>query len=366
MNDIYFYDFNFKLLHILPRTESINYSIYYNKIGNCEIHTPTSAKLLKLITENNVIICQMIETVNVQCMATGFKVSGYELIIFGRTLNHLLKKRVVIPFATVTTDAQTLVRSLITDAYMTDRTVMNLSDGRATDITDSDGVTYVLKKQDNFCLADPVDGDFDVSDYRRDVAHELSECVIEYLDYIDCGHRITADITGGKWIFEIYRGREQSLILSEQNRNCASTEKTVEAQDYISCGFYELTDTDENEQTDTSETKQRASDWIYVPGPEVQMPLLRFEGVLSGSCKSEAEASLKSKRIKRTLTSEIQRLKFGSDYGIGDVFTAAYNFGGVTERARVRVTGVNISIEKSATSVVPELTEIDKEADLVD
>lgn len=354
MEDLYFYDFNFNILHILPKSKAVNYSLYYNKIGTAEIHMELSGKILKLLKEYEMFAVQG----SVQWMVTGYKVNRYEIIIFGRTLNYLFSRRAVLPFATVNTDPESLVRQLVRDAYMTDKSSITLKDGRVIPVADADGNNYTLKKQDNFMLADKVGEEFKASTYRRDTGQALSDCVSDYLDCIRCGHDITADIKNKQWVFKIFKGDNHEMLLSEQNRNCTDTEKTVEKQDYYNCGFFEKTSSDEGSEGEDPEVDSDvASDWFFVPGTgtNTDIPLLRFEAVLSGTTNSEAKQSFATKKVKENVTITLKKLKFGKDYRLGDRFRVNCIFDGVSETQTVYVSGINISFENDVYNEVPKL-----------
>lgn len=346
--DLYFYDFNFNLLDIVPQTESINYSVYYNKVGNAEVHMPVRDKTLAFLESGTEMFAA---GGTVQWIITGWKCNNTELILFGRTLNFLLTRRAVIPFATVNTTGKELAKSLVTDAYTVDRGEFTLKDGQVIPIADSDGNTYTLKKQDNFIIRDEVTEEFEASRYRRDTGQDLSGCVIDYLNYNTCGHEMIADVKSKQWIFRIYKGERRQLTLSEENRNCSEFEKTVEKQDYYNCGFYEKS-SGEDEEGDSD----AASAWVYVPGSfDGENPILRFEGVLSGSTDSEARASLKDKGIKENLTAIMSRLQYGRDYMLGDEFRVIYKLGKRANSVMMRVTGVNLSFDKDVFEAVPEM-----------
>ena len=356
--DLYFYDFEFNLLDILPRTESVNYSFYYNKIGNAEVHMDIRDKILSFLENKTEMFIDnggFYQNGTGQWMITGWKCNNNELILFGRSLNFLLSRRVVIPFATVTMTGKELAKKLAADAYTVDRNSFTLKDGRVINIADSSGNKYTLEKQDNFIIRDDVTEEFEASTYRRDTGQTLSDCVIDYLNYNDCGHELIADVKNKQWIFRVYKGMERELTLSEENRNCSDIEKTVEKQDYYNCGFFEKTETD-SESNEETEASDRASDWIFVPGDYgYGQPILRFEGILNGSNNSEAASSLRDKKIKESLAAALERLAYERDYRLGDVFRVIYKFGKVSRSVRMRVTGINISCDKDVFEIKPDM-----------
>ena len=332
--DIRIYDIECNLLLILSKISSVNWTIYYNKVGTVEIHmAPNDYVVSQLLGYDYLLVVQGER----QAVCTSHIIDD-DIGIYGRTLNWFFEKRIVLPFqieelGLERNDAESLVRYLVQQAYMVDRTM-----------TAASGETVVLKKVDNFILAPSTGEAWPEGDYSRETSHKLIDVVIEYLDYIRCGQRLIADTKNKQFVFEIYQGQERQLRISEDNRNASGMKLTVDCLDYCNSGFFEKTQeqaADEEQEGNAQNTQE----WFFVDQSDDITPLLRFEGQLSGTTASEAKASLATKKKNKTIDAEVQRLRYGVDYSLGDILSVEFQSGSYRSLQKQRVIGINYYYE---------------------
>ena len=353
MKDIIVYDFDFNKKVILTNVQSINYTLYYNAVGTAELHMYINPFLMALLNNNTPLV--MVHD-DIQWIVTGYKVNINELIVFGRTLNHLFTKRIVVPFVTVDIlnpngmDAQSLVRKLLTESYLLDRTEYWTGKGNNAKIYDDNHSAVTLKKVDNFVLGEPISGTFTPKAYRRDTVHDLMTLVKEYLDYIAAGHQLYFDIPNRRWVFKAWLGNEIPIVISDDNRTGSDFEKTYEAQDAFNCGIYSK---DESEDTPL--------EYYYYGGKydDTIPTILRQEASLSGKTEAEARKSMATKYAKDTLKASVYRLQYGRDYKLGDILTFQFNYGGVDFTNKMYVKAVSIAWDKDIYTCTPTLASLD-------
>ena len=112
MRDIRIYDFDFNLLSIMSDIISSSWTIKYNNIGTYEGHFRLNDRICDILLGTPYIILTEGEN---QAVCTG-KIAENELLICGRTLNWLLKKRVLPPFKT---------REIFGDEFQNPKTILD-------------------------------------------------------------------------------------------------------------------------------------------------------------------------------------------------------------------------------------------------
>ena len=91
---LFIYDFEFNLLLTEPDIMKSRWLIYYNDVGTFEAHLPVTSELIKIINDNKyLVVCQR----GLSAIVVGYEISN-ELVLYGRTCNWLLSKRITPKF----------------------------------------------------------------------------------------------------------------------------------------------------------------------------------------------------------------------------------------------------------------------------
>ena len=192
------YDFDFNLLFLETRVSSTSWTVYYNGIGTFEAHIPLDSELTGLLDQHKyLVVCEDDKT----AILTGHEI-GDELILYGRTPNWLLEKRIAPKTESVTGAAGTICASLVGNAF--------------SDVTDFE------------VLSPPASKTITV---ERSAYKTVFNAVSEYLSLCDLGHRLDFDREENKWIFSIYNGEEVPLLISEANKNAYDTSASYDILD---------------------------------------------------------------------------------------------------------------------------------------
>lgn len=315
--DIRFYDFEFKLLYIENEIITADWYIKYNGIGTFEGHFPANSDKLRLILENKYIVAVQGD---LQAVITAKQVADGKLILYGRTVNWLLCKRVTPAFSTRNTDigtnAENIVRKVVADAFF--------------DV-------------ENFVLADKIGIGFE-KHFWRNVYHPTSEIVKDCLDNADCGHRLIFDCSKKVWVFEIYKGSDLDILISVGNKTAFTQSYEEDFQDYLSEGWYEKI---------TSSTDGEESQWEHITSDAGKTGIYRWEGILSANSLSEAESNLKNKVWKKTCEAVSSGLVYSRDYSLGDTVRVQFELCGYKYCEKRRINGVKIWYEGDNSGEMP-------------
>lgn len=297
------YNFEFELVYAEPKVKSTSWAIYYNGIGTFEAHIPLGSELLKITEQNKyLVICED----GKKAVITGREV-GDELILYGRTPNWILEKRIAPKTESITDEAGIICNNLVQSAF--------------SDVSNFD----VLEPY----VADSVT--VERSTYKT-VYSAVSEC----LALCDGGHSVDFDITGKKWIFNVYKGREIPLLISEANKNAYDTFASYDILDLADCGYY-----GENGYL------QGENSGIY-----------RWETVLSDENADEAAISLKGKKENSQISLKLRNFKLGRDYNIGDIVRVQIIKGAWRTTEKRLISGVRVLKKGSFSEEIPILSEI--------
>ncbi|MCR4718357.1 MAG: siphovirus ReqiPepy6 Gp37-like family protein [Firmicutes bacterium] len=258
------YNFEFELIYIEQKVKSTSWTIYYNGIGTFETHLPLNSGLLEVTSQNKyLVICEDDKA----AILTGREI-GDELVLYGRTANWILGKRIAPKTESITEQAGTICNNLVGNAF---------SDVQNFAVTEPCQTESVTVERSTF----------------KPVLNSVSEC----LALCGAGHSVNFDTTQKKWIFKVYKGTELPLLISEANKNAYDTSASYDILDLADCGYY-----GENGYL------QGQNSGIY-----------RWETVLSGESADEAAISLKEKKENAQLSLKMRGLELGKDYNIGDI-----------------------------------------------
>lgn len=384
MEDLRFYDFEFKLLKIQNDAKSINWSIKYNSIGTFEAHFSVESSIVPVLMEKRyVVVCQGAK----QAIITGLMITDDDFSVFGRTCNWILSKRTVKPFKKDDSGSEML--SGIIDF------VFKLS------FTENEN--YPVENMETDFKFDYEIGQFwrNTRNTAFDVIHDL--CVRGG----HAGHELLFDRNSKKWILRIYKGSERKRMISEADKTAGEITLNRDCLDFSTDGWYsrEMNNLGEwNAETNTPRIDFKTADtenkynYYNVAEPGVQNGITfetgdfvlcgsdgyfkkateikpvwehigtsemdgiyRWEGILSANNPTAAADALAKKIINDDITVEIQKLKFGTDYNVGDVFRVQLKLGENILSYQKRITEVDINYENNIETIQPVLGEDEKE-----
>lgn len=334
MEDVRFYDFEFNLLHIEHKIASVNWTLYFNGIGNFEIHLPHSERLKKLFENKYVVAVQG----SLQAIITGRQCVKNECVFYGKTVNWLLSKKVCLPFKLSSSELARDIESIA-------RYVVEQGFGD-------------LISENIFAFGERVipEGEKPYSGYNfwRNTANACSDVIKDCLDDGKCGHELRFDAQNKQWIFSVIPSRETNLILSEANKNSYENTYSSDLQSAAYGGYYEepaYTETDE----ETGESVEYPATWKHISSSNPPSGIYNWEEVLSGSSASDARSSLKEKKIKEEFTSKVRKLRFKIDYMLGDFLRIQTDFPEIKSINKCQVVGVNLWYEHNNEGAEPIL-----------
>lgn len=386
ISDIHFFDFDFKLLHTENEFTSSSWTVYYNDIGTFEAHFDLNSDTLPIVMENDFLVAVQ---GNLSAIIVGKKVTD-ELIIYGRTCNWLLTKRITNAFGTTKDKIDVILNAKVKKAF--------------SDVENFETVAFP---------------DLPELTASRDDKCETFSFVQESLQSENLGHKLEFDIAESKWIFKILKGNDNNpLVISTINRNAYDVTAESDLLNLCHQGWYKrqyqnmgewdpqvnaLLDSDgntisgtsikngteskpipnnfgkcwkvqfmdgsefklyirfnmrlypgdvvvcDNEQGILKKSDKADTFWAKVSTPSPNTGISRWEGLLSGS--NEAEASL---RVKSKIQGKTVGVRYGTheeyidnqcDYTLGDIVSVEWQSGNYKERAKKRIIGVNLWYE---------------------
>ncbi len=320
-DDIRIYDFEFNLIQQTNTYNSASWSLKYNDAGTFEGHFPISVDIVPLIMGNDYLVIAQGENA---AIITG-RQAGTDFAVFGRTCSWILSRRVTPDFDQLTGTAETLTRGFVQTAF---------ADVENFVLGPEFGLTKELK-------------------FWRNTYNPTLDVVTDCLAEDGAGHRVVFDTKNKQWVYQVYKGQELPLIISEANKNAYDTEITDDCLDFYTGGWYEQKSETQEGETDGGST------WIYIPGVSEKTGIYRWECTLSGSNESEAKSSLRTKRRKNETAVKSRDLILGRDYGLGDIVRVQIQKGQYQTTVKKRITGVNIRYEQGGTGQQPVFSDLE-------
>lgn len=319
MESIRFYDFNFQPVWDIQFVISANWQLYYNDIGTFELHTDIQDALTRVLQTHPYLVAVQGDK---QAIITSRQFEGSECVLYGRTCNWLLTRRLTLAFEAKTDNVETVCRSFVSDAFAdTPEVVLGTAAGIETQLAfeqKSDTTTF--------------------------------DAVQEALDKVKAGHRLRFDPHGKKWIFEVLTGKTLPLILSEDNRNAYESAYTENFLDYYSGGWYEA------EQAENADGHRPDPVRTYLSGDESKTGIYRWECALSGDTQEAAKSDLQKQKWVKSVTAKLRGVHFGTDYSLGDSLQFKMQAGGYFLSDTKRVEGIHIWYEAQEIGEEPILS----------
>ena len=369
MFDTKIYDFDLHLKVVTAGATTVNGFLYFNDIGTFEGHYPLSDKICNVVLNNKYLI---ISNKYFTGIITGIQIKN-ELIIYGRTLNWLLSKKVTPLFEAENKNIFEIIKSKILEVYSQ---IDNI------EIKTSDSFTSI--------------------DYKTEQYSATFDVIKELLEKDDAGHNFYIDFTNKKYIFECFKQKENNIVLSESFRNAYDMAYDTDILNFSQNGYYQqnfqsMGDWDANanepvlrdlqklnyekfykvttagnqfninfsdndyivcktENGKWEKSTEQPMNGIYkkITTSSSLSQLLTFESVLSGNIKQDAEKDLKEKaEVKSISASSI--LKYKKDYLLGDIIKVQMKKGNFTFTKKAIINGVNFYFDGSKNGEKPIL-----------
>lgn len=314
MYDIRIYDFEFNLLHIEPKIISSNWTVKYNGIGSYEGHFDIGGDIVPIALNNKYII---VVQGDYQAIVTGKRISGNEFVLYGKTVNWILSRRVTPNFVSEHFGGDLVVeneaRKLVKVAF--------------SDVT-------------NFVLGDKT-GDKTTKYFWRNTYNPTSDVVIDCLDNARLGHNVVFDRKNKQWVFNVLKGTERNILVSVGSKNAYNTEYNEDLQEYYSEGWYEkVRDSDEDGNV-------TASEWLKIEKDMDKKGIYRWECIVSEQDESSARSALAKKSRNEQISTKTHDLICGKDYNVGDIVRVRVECGKYRNTQKKRIVGVNLWYENN-------------------
>ncbi len=320
MEDLRFYRYDFTLLHIEPNAKSVNWQMYYNAIGQFEAHFSLDSEVATFVPKEPYLV---VVQAGQAAVITGWQAET-SFAIFGRSLNWLFGKRMVMPFDSRTESAAVLAKEWVSEAF--------------SDV-------------DNFVCEDYMGENKEVTLSSKKYT-PLSELIEDCLNRASLGHELLFDVKNKVWRWHITQGRKRLLTVSEDERNASDTKISSDVLDFCSCGWYQETKTDAEGETIT--------EWKLVDAGTEQ-GIYRWETVLDAENEQEASEELLKSKKNTDATVKARDLFWHKDYELGDILTVKITKGGFEKTVHMRVDGVHLWYEEGMCGEQPIMEEVEDE-----
>ncbi len=310
MESIWFYDFSFTPLLILHDVFSVNWELYFNDVGTFELHTATSDKVTKLLHKHKYLLVVQGDK---QGVIVGWRLT-HECVLYGRTCNWLLTRRVVPACEALNGTAEQVTGKLVQEAF--------------NDVSELE-------------LA-PETGSGAIQDFGILEDCTVSEAVIKCLEQDKAGHLLRFDPIKKSWIYEARYGKRRPVVLSEDNGNVYDCSYSENGLDAYSGGWFRQEDENGGEDI-----------WTYISQNDVETGMLRWDCLLGNQTEAEAKQILGKKIRQKTASAFMRGLQFGKDYELGDSMELRVTRGGFSMSEEKRINGVHIWYEADSCGEEP-------------
>ena len=303
---LYVYDFEFNLLLTETGIISSRWVVYYNDVGTFEAHLPITSELTRIVSQNQYLV---VKQHGLSAIIVG-KELGDELVLYGRTCNWLLSKRI------------TPKKSI--------RTVY--SGEEAGEI-----VQTAFSDIDNFAILNTPQGEkVDFECRQCETIDALKDC----LKLSNLGHELCFNEKTENWEFSILEGKESELILSEAHKNAYNTKISSDILDLATCGVYDKKTDDGYISTKITADSEKTG--VY-----------RWEAMLFGETENEARLSLEKLAVKNEISLTTNDISWKKDYALGDIVRLQIIKGAYRTTEKKRVRGVEIITRQGEYSEQP-------------
>lgn len=349
--DIEVYDREFNLLSILDIYESFLWNVKYYEDGDFELVVPDKFDILQDFQLDNYIgIADSDRLMIIEKMEpNGDANDGNEVKISGRSLESILRRRIVWQQTTISGNLHNAIKRLINEAIINpsiaDRKISNFIFEDSTDTA----VTSISIDEVQFT------GD------------NLFEVISELCKTYKIGFKITLN-SNKQFVFKLYSGKDRTnrqlvnpaVEFSSNNDNLISTKYVVDKKEYCNItlvagegeGLERKTATyGSGSGLDRRELFTDARDISSNEGTEDEIPLAQYLVLL----QERGKEKLTEKIIEKTIDSEVDgsentMYKFNVDYYMGDIVDVI-DYGGRVSTSRI--TEMTVTVTTSEISIHP-------------
>lgn len=325
MKDIRIYDFEFNLLCIMTDVVSAQWHILYNDVGTFEGRFRLNDSISDIIMSNKYIV---IVQGDLQAVCTG-KIVENDLVVCGRTVNWILKKRVRPPFKSKEifgeefVDAETILLYCLEKGF--------IAPPKITDGVENLDEVDEKKVVSNFIIPQKTNPKPLSNHFWRLSANDLEKLSSDLCQKLERGHKVIFDIENKCWRFEFIYPKNNETVIAKEAKTAFDFSYSDDILDYSNGGWY----------AQYSGTGEEEVPWKYIENEDA-LGIYFWDCVLSSQGESEASDEIIKKSKTNTITTNFRNLKFGIDYNLGDVFLVYFKFGEFECSDYYMVTGVDI------------------------
>lgn len=301
--DFRLFDWEGNFLCNAGRWLSLDWELLYNDVGTFEGHFEPDSRVVDCVLAHPYLIAIHGDH---QAIVTGY-LAGEDFAVYGRTLNWILTRNVLQPYAESSQTVEAHARKMVGD------TMAHVS---------------------NFELGE-VAGYSAVKSYATEEPGELFGHVQDVLNLDGAGHMVRYDVATKKWIFKVLKGVTRDKILSPAY-NLYGQEVNYDMLDMYNAGWYE------QEAPEPAEGEQKGDPvWTHIEGAKTG--IYQFDTILSGKTNTEAGVDLGKKTASKAYSAMLRGLDYGKDYALGDTLRMQFQIGKYRETIEKKVVGVNLS-----------------------
>lgn len=319
----------FQKIFVIDYSESVIWIQRFSRAGECEIYLPADAELLKLFSENEILITRdntdssmILERIEL----TTNSENGNHITVFGKSSESLLGRRIIPRMTTYRGTVENVLRQMVLNQCVQS----NLGYRRIDLIrfAESHGYTETIEKQ--------VTG--------KNLLSTISD-ICEMYQY---GFRLIFD--GEYFNFEVYRGTDRNVLFSPDFENISGTNYILDKTTY----FNAVTAAGEGEGRDRVRIISRdmavsglflREKWLDVrnissKSDEGDLTEEAYDAVLSQQAREERENCKETIEFSGEILNT-DMYQFGTDYNLGDKVSVVNEYG------------------ISGTAIVTEITEVE-------
>lgn len=323
-------DYELNELAYTDKVVSSNWELKFNDIGTGEIHLNTDSPFLKPLIDKKYLLIKQSDCEHEMTGVVTGVTCGEDVAIFCRTLNWFLSKMVT-PNNFYAAGEKSLHDTISNEA----KAILAKSYG--CDISFGNAAQFTHTPY-----------------FWRNTYNITSDLIHDCLDNDNAGHRVRIDEGTGKFYLDILKGTEREYFISLNDGTASKIEVQKDILDFANAGFYEKSV--KGKDADGNETEETV--WTEYAPPSGTANMYQWYGVLSGSSVSEAKSSLKDKSEKNEILTELQRLKYETDYNLGDFVKVQVENSDTVTTVKQQITSVTLNWDGTGFSESPVLSAV--------
>lgn len=323
-------DYELNELAYTDKIISSNWELKFNDIGTGEIHLNINSPFLKPLLDKKYMLIKQGDCEHEIIGVVVGVTYGEDIAVFCRTLNWFLSKMVT-PDNFYATGKKSLHDTVANEA----KTILLKSHG--CNISFGTAATFTHTPY-----------------FWRNTYNLTSDCIRDCLDNDNAGHRVRTDESSGKFYLDILKGTEREYFISLNDGTASKIEVQKDILDFANAGFFEKSV--KTKDSDGNETEETV--WTEYAPPSGTAEMYQWYEVLSGSSVSEAKSSLNEKADKNEVLTELQRLKYETDYNLGDFVKVQIENADIIMTVKQQITAVTLNWDSTGFSENPTLSAV--------